>query len=368
MKLLIKILLFCVICLMVFGAMMVLSASGTYSAIKFNSIYVLFKSHLWKVIVAIGALIIASIIPYDNYKQFSKYMLLGVLVLLIATLFAPEVKGASRWLDFGIFKFQPSELAKIVLIIHLAFMIERKGEGIQNLKNGFAYPMIWVFLIAGLILIQPNVSTSIIIVTISLMLLYIGGANLKHIAGVVGAGGTFAVLGILMFPHSRSRVFTFIDSLIKGTDVNLQVKQAKIALGSGGFLGVGLGHSRQSDLFLPEPFGDFIFSILGEETGFIGTFLVLLTYMIVFTIGLIIAFKANDQFGKLLAFGISFNIAIAAFINTAVVTGIFPTTGITLPFISFGGTSIIIFAVSVGILTNIGLQVIRTRELKIKQV
>jgi cell division protein FtsW len=353
---------------MIFGAMMVLSASGTYSAIKFNSIYFLFKSHLWKVIVAIGVLIITSIVPYDNYKQFSKYMLLGVLLLLIITLFAPEIKGASRWIDFGIFKFQPSELAKIVLIIHLAFMIERKGEDIQNLKNGFAYPMIWVFLIAGLILVQPNVSTSMIIVAISLMLLYVGGANLKHILGVVGSAGAFAVIGIMMFSHSRSRVFSFIESLINGTDVNLQVKQAKIALGSGGFLGVGLGHSRQSDLFLPEPFGDFIFSILGEETGFIGTLLVLLTYLAIFTIGLIIALKANDKFGRLLAFGISFNIAIAAFINAAVVTGIFPTTGITLPFISFGGTSIIIFAVSVGILTNIGLQIIRNKELKLAQV
>ncbi len=353
---------------MVFGSIMVLSASGTYSAIKFNSIYFLFKSHLWKVIVALGALIIASIIPYDNYKRFSKYMLLGVILLLIITLFAPEVKGASRWIDFGIFKFQPSELAKIVLIIHLAFMIERKDEDILNLKNGFVYPMVWVFLVACLILIQPNVSTSIIIISISLMMLYVGGARLKHILGVVGSAGAFASLGILMFSHSRSRIFSFVESLINGTDVNLQVKQAKIALGSGGLFGVGIGHSRQSDLFLPEPFGDFIFSILGEETGFIGSLLVLFAYMAIFTIGLIIALKANDKFGRLLAFGITFNIAIAAFINTAVVTGIFPTTGITLPFISFGGTSIIIFAVSVGILTNIGLQVIRNKELKLAQV
>jgi cell division protein FtsW len=155
---------------------------------------------------------------------------------------------------------------------------------------------------------------------------------------------------------------------MSGGDINIQVKQAKIALGSGGLLGVGLGHSRQSDLFLPESYGDFIFSIFGEELGFAGAVILLFVFLLLFATCLVVAKKAQDPFGKLLVLGLGFNIIISAFINAAVVTGLIPTTGITLPFISFGGTSIILFAVSIGIIINVGRQTVKTTELKIAQV
>jgi cell division protein FtsW len=153
-----------------------------------------------------------------------------------------------------------------------------------------------------------------------------------------------------------------------GSDINIQVTQAKIALGSGGLKGLGFGHSRQSDLFLPESYGDFIFSIIGEETGFIGTALILFTYLALFVICLIIAKKAQDKFGQLLVFGLGFNILVSAFINAAVVTGLFPTTGITLPFISFGGTSVVFMGVSIGIIINVAYQTMQTEKLKLAQV
>jgi cell division protein FtsW len=172
----------------------------------------------------------------------------------------------------------------------------------------------------------------------------------------------------MIFKHSRERVITYVESLLNGGDINLQVKQAKIALGSGGIVGIGLGHSRQSDLFLPESYGDFIFSILGEELGFAGTVTVLFLFLVLFVTCLIIAKKAQDKFGQLLVLGLGFNIIVSAFINACVVTGLIPTTGITLPFISFGGTSIILFAVSIGIIVNVGRQTVKTIELKIAQV
>ncbi|MBU2494416.1 MAG: putative lipid II flippase FtsW [Bacteroidetes bacterium] len=369
MRKLVKILFALVVILMFFGIILVFSASGTYSAMKFDSIYVLFKSHLWKVIIAFVALVVFASIPYENYKKHSKILILGIIFLLLLTLIiAPKVKGASRWIDLGFVQFQPSELAKIIIVMHLASMIERKDELIKDFQKGFLLTMVWIVIVAGLVLIQPNVSTSAIIVLLSFTILFVGGARLKHVLGTLGGAAAFGGIVMMIFSHSRERVLGYVNSIVNGGDLNIQVKQAKIALGSGGILGVGLGHSRQSDLFLPESYGDFIFSILGEELGLVGTITILIIYLSIFLIGLIIAKRSDDRFGQLLGFGISFNIVFSAFINAGVVAGILPTTGITLPFISFGGTSIIIFAMSVGILINIANQSAKKQELRAAQV
>jgi cell division protein FtsW len=159
----------------------------------------------------------------------------------------------------------------------------------------------------------------------------------------------------VLFSHSRNRILTFISSLHTGGDINIQVKQAMLGLGSGGLLGVGIGHSRQSNLFLPEAYGDFIFAIFGEEMGFIGSIILLICFLALFIAGLLIAKKTQDKFGQLLAFGIIFSIIIYAFVNVAVSIGLIPTTGIPLPFISYGGTSLIFMCISIGILINIAL-------------
>jgi cell division protein FtsW len=206
-----------------------------------------------------------------------------------------------------------------------------------------------------LILIQPNISNGLLVLATSLAILFVGGAKLKHIASSFLFCFFFGGIAAMLFSHSRNRILTFISSLHTGGDINIQVKQAMLGLGSGGLLGVGIGHSRQSNLFLPEAYGDFIFAIFGEEMGFIGSIILLICFLALFIAGLLIAKKTQDKFGQLLAFGIIFSIIIYAFVNVAVSIGLIPTTGIPLPFISYGGTSLIFMCISIGILINIAL-------------
>ena len=342
--------------LILIGLIVVMSASSTYSSAKFDSTFHLFNSHLFRVVLGLILMATFSFIPYEWYKKISKPAIMGIAFVLIITLFiAPQVKGAGRWLNLGFITIQPADIAKLLLIIHLAFLLEKKSEDILDFKNGFMFLFIWVMIIAGLIFIQPNVSTAILIVVISLTMLYVGGARIKHIfltsVGLIIAAGSFAMI----LSHSRKRILGYIGSFGEGGELNHQLKQGLLSLGSGGLFGVGIGNSKQSNLFLPEAYGDFIFGILGEETGFIGVVIVLLFYMVLFIAGILIAKKAKDKFGQMLAFGISFSIIIYAFVNTAVATGLFPTTGLPLPFISYGGTSIIFLSASIGILINIAI-------------
>ncbi len=368
MKNLIRIIIVLVVILMLLGSIIVFTASGTYSATKFNSMYYLFKSHAWKVLVAGVLLFITALVPYDYYRKYSKPILMFVVLLLLITLFMPRYKGASRWIELSFIGFQPSELVKVAILIHLAQLIERKGDLIADFKRGFLFCLVWIFGIAGLLILQPKVSSAIIIMITTFSMLYVGGARLKHIIITSLTVGTVATVIMFLLKHTRERILSFFESFMHGGNANIQVLQAKIALGSGGWLGVGLGHSRQSDLFLPESYGDFIFSILGEEIGFAGTVLVLILYLALFVATIIIAKKAQDRFSQLLAFGLGMNILMSTIVNTAVVMGLIPTTGVTLPFISFGGTSIMIFAVSIGMIINIGNQSLRTDELKLAQV
>lgn len=340
--------------LMLLGLIIVMSASSTYSVIRFDSLFHLFNSHLFKVIIGILAMVFFCAVPYEIYKDFSKPAIIIMTIILILTLFiAPNIKGAGRWINLGFFSFQPADVAKLVLIVHLAAMIEDKGESLKVYKEGFLYLMIWVLVISGLILIQPNVSNAILLVFISFIMLYIGGAKFTHIMGtaflclIAGAGAA------MLFAHSRERILSFITAINTGGTANIQVKQALLGLGSGGIFGVGLGHSMQSNLFLPESYGDFIFAIVGEELGFLGSFIVLFSYLVLFISGILIAKKTKDTFGQLLAFGITFSIILYALINAAVATGLVPTTGLPLPFISYGGTSLVFLCISVGILVNI---------------
>lgn len=366
LKTLYRALIAAVIVLMVVGPALVLSASSTYSALKFHDdFYHMFIRHLIKVGIAILCMFAFAFIPYKYFRVFSKKAIMGMAVLLgITFLMGAAFKGASRWLTLGPLSLQPSEIAKIFLLVHVAYLVESKGEEIKDFKKGFRYPVIWIVIIAGLVFVQPNVSTSIIITATAFMVLFVGGARLWHMFATLTSLGAAAGVFAMIFRHSRERILTFVESFGNGGHINTQVAQAKIALGSGGFFGIGLGHSRQSDLFLPESYGDFIFSILGEELGYIGVVGILLVYLLIFIVGILIAKKAADQFSQLLAFGISFMIILSAFTNAAVVTGLAPTTGIPLPFISYGGTSVVLMCVSVGILVNIAMTSNKLQETK----
>ncbi len=356
MKKLALIIFFDAFVLMLLGLIIVMSASSTYSEFRFDSLFHMFNSHLFKVLFGIGLMILFSFVPYDTYKQFSKPAIFAITAVLVVTLFvAKDINGAGRWLHIGPFSFQPTDAAKLILFIHLAVLIENKGEDIRNYKHGFLYLFIWVVIISGLVFVQPNVSNGVLLAFISLVILFVGGAKVKHI--VTSAAFCLIVGGVaaMLIPHSRERIMAFIHASEHGGAINLQVKQAVLGLGSGGVFGVGMGHSMQSNLFLPEAYGDFIFAILGEEIGFLGSVIVLLAYLILFTAGILVAKKAKDKFGQILAFGITFSIIVYAFVNIAVATGTIPTTGLPLPFISYGGTSLVLLCISIGILVNIAL-------------
>ncbi len=363
LKIAARLFIICVAILMAIGASMVLSASSMYSALKFDDFYKLFDQHLIRMILAIGFMFAAIKIPYEYYKKVSLILLgVSVILLMITLIVGANYKGAGRWISIGGISIQPSEIAKFALIIHLAHWLNNKKKIIGDFKKGYLYPLACIGIVFLFIVVQPNLSTSILVSSVGFMMLFVGGARIKHLAltlliAMIAAGSL-----MMTFSHSRERVMTYFNSVKDGGEVNVQVLQAKIALGSGGGLGLGIGNSRQSDLFLPESYGDFIFSVLGEETGYLGSVIVLLLYLGLFLCGIIIAKNAKDDFGKLIAFGISFTIILNAYINAAVVTGVFPTTGIPLPFISFGGTSIIFLSTAAGIVANIGYRSHKFRE------
>jgi len=356
MKKLAIIIFFNVVVLMSVGLIIVMSASSTYSVFRFDSVFHLFSSHLFKVNAGFVCMVIFCFIPYEIYKSVSKPAIISISLILIITLFiAPNIKGASRWLDLGIISIQPSDIARLLLLIHLAFLIEQKHYMLDNFRQGFLPMFIWVILISSLIIIQPNISTGMLLVLVSFIVMYVGGIKFKHLFYSLSAFAATSFAVAMIFSHSRDRIISFINSVLNGGDINIQVKQALYSLGSGGIIGVGLGNSMQSNLFLPEAYGDFIFAILGEELGFIGVVFVLFGYLILLFAGILIAKKAKDRFGQLLAFGIAISIVTNAFVNIGVTIGLLPTTGLPLPFISYGGTSLLFLCVGIGILINIAL-------------
>jgi len=356
MKKLALIIFFDAFVLMLLGLIIVMSASSTYSEFKFDSLFHLFNSHFFKVIFGIMLMTMFSFIPYEIYKDFSKLAIIIITFVLVLTLFiAPDIKGAGRWIHIGFLSFQPADIAKLILLIHLSVLLEAKQDSMESFKDGFLYLFIWVAIISALVLIQPNISNGILLAVVSFALLYAGGAKFKHILVTALVSLIIVAAAAMLFAHSRSRILTFISSTEHGGTPNIQVKQALLGLGSGHIFGVGMGQSLQSNLFLPEAYGDFIFAILGEELGFIGSVIVTFSYLVLFVAGILVAKKAKDKFGQLLAFGITFSIVIYAFINIAVATGVVPTTGLPLPFISYGGTSLTFLCISVGILVNIAL-------------
>jgi cell division protein FtsW len=342
--------------LMLLGLVMVMSASSTYSINRFDSVFYLFNSHLFKVLLGFSFMIIFSFIPYELYKNYSKAAIIFTVILLIVTLLvAPNIKGAVRRLEIGFISIQPSDIARLILVIHLSVLLDKKFDLLGDYRHTVMPMFLWIVLISALIIVQPNFSTGILIVLISLTLMYVGGARLKHIVISLLSFFTAGGIAAMIYPHTRERIFSFINSLFNGGYLNLQVKQALYGLGSGGIFGVGLGNSMQSNLFLPEAYGDFIFAILGEETGFIGTVSVIAGFLLLFIIGILIAKKTKDRFGQLLAFGITISIIAYAIVNIAVTTGVIPTTGLPLPFISYGGTSLVFVCIGIGILINIAL-------------
>ncbi len=345
-----------VLLLMFFSIAVVYSASSDYALTKWNDSGYLLKSHIIKMLISLVVLFFFIKLDYRVLQDFSKLLMFGTIILLIVVLVtSSSVKNVNRWIFLGWLSFQPSDLAKFALLIHISTLLVRKETYVDNLYRGFIPIILYVVLISGLIAMQPNFSTASIIFITSLMLMLTSKVRVKHLVFTVISLIPFAALFVLSKSYILARIENYAEFSSTGTAQH-QLNQAIIGLGNGGLFGVGMGNSIQKEFFLPESYGDFIFSIIGEEYGFIGTLFVILMFTIILIRGYKAAKEANDQFGKYLAYGITTTILLYAVVNMSVASGIFPTTGVPIPFVSFGGTAMFFNSMAAGILINISSQ------------
>ncbi|MFH0771894.1 MAG: putative lipid II flippase FtsW [Candidatus Omnitrophota bacterium] len=342
--------------LLAVGVVMVYSSSAinAYENLKDSAFYL--KRHLAYLLIGIiGSLWVMSI-DYDIIKKYIKPILI-VSFLLLALVLIPgisrEIAGARRWLKFSMLSFQPSQMAKLVLILYFADVLSRKQGQIRSFARGFMPPMIMLGLSVGLILLEPDLGTSVCIAAVSFIMLFVAGIRLSYLIPVLVSSLPALCVVILAKPYRMKRILAFMNPWQDPQGIGFQIIQSYIALGSGGIFGVGLGQSRQKLLYLPGCHTDFIFSIIGEELGLIGAAGVIVLFIIFVYLGMKIAFRSRDLFGHLAALGIVSMIAIEAIINISVATGSMPTKGLSLPFISYGGSSLVFDMMAVALLLNI---------------
>jgi cell division protein FtsW len=340
-----------VLILMVVGLGVVYSASSSWAWERYGESSRLLENHIGKVLIGLVLMFIFMHVDYRVYRRLTKTLvLLSALALCVTLGFGGELKGAVRAFSVGGFSIQPSEFAKYALVFHLAFLLSQKGEGVRDLKRGYFPLLVWIGLIVLLVLLQPNFSNGAMIALLGFLMLTLGGVRWTHLGLTLAAA--LPVLGVYLLsaPYRIARVKTFLAG---GGELNYQLKQGIIAFGSGGILGLGPGQSRQRDFFLPESYGDFVYSILGEEYGLIGSLIILLLFLVIMLRGMKTAKYALDDFGRLLAAGITFCITTYALVNAGVTLGLLPTTGLPMPFVSYGGSSMIASSIAIGVLLNI---------------
>lgn len=345
-----------VLILMVLSLGVVYSASATWAYEKFGDSDKLLNSHALKILLGIVALFVGMMIDYSKYKKLTKFALIAAIILLGLTLaLGGEVKGAARWLRFGGFGLQPSEFAKFALLFHLCALIAAKGETVKDFKRGFVPMMIWIGLVSSLVMLQPNFSAGAMIILLSGVMLFVSRARMLHLFGTVLAFLPLVGLYMVSAPYRLERIRSFLAGHSSGT-FSYQLWQGIIGFGNGGIFGVGPGESRQRDFFLPESYGDFVFSIVGEEYGIVGTMFFLALFLVIMLRGFKIAKFAKDDFSRLLAIGITSTITMYALVNAGVTIGILPTTGLPMPFVSYGGSSLLFSSFAVGVLLNVSAQ------------
>jgi cell division protein FtsW len=350
-------LLIAVLLLMVLSLGVVYSASSSWAMEKWGQSGHMLASHALKVALGFIMILFFMKVDYHVYRKMTKPVLIGAVLLLVVTLaLGGEVKGSTRWLRLGGFGLQPSEFAKYALVFHLGTLVAIKGERVREFKLGYLPMMLWVSLVTGLVLLQPNFSTGAMIFAISLAMLFLGRAKISHIMLTIGVLVPVLLLHMVSAEYRMKRILGFFGGTSDPSTMSYQLKQGIIGFGNGGFFGVGPGESRQRDLFLPESYGDFVFSIVGEEYGLVGTLFFMLLFLTILLRGLRIARHAPDDFGRMIASGITLSITVYALVNAGVTLGVFPTTGVPMPFISYGGSSMVFSSMAIGVLLNISSQ------------
>lgn len=344
-----------------FGIIMCFSASAPEGQKIYNDSYHFIRNQLIYGVVGLCGMFVASRINYHRYIKYLWIFVVVTVALLIATQFFPPINGSQRWIRFGPFTFQPSELAKFTAILWFAYRISRQkwnyDKGLQAYFKSYWTDIvlpygIFLGLFAGLLMLQPHFSCTLLILGTCGLMLFLSKARMSHLLMTVSAG--IPVLIYFAFQGYRGdRMSSFLNPFENIQGDGWQVVQSYYALGSGGLFGLGLGQSRQKFSWLPEPYNDFIFAVIGEELGFLGALLVIALFGVLIWRGLRIVKYAPDLFGKYLALGITLLIALQVSINLAVVTKVVPATGMPLPFFSYGGTAIMVTLCEMGVLLNI---------------
>lgn len=348
-----------VIMLMMAGMLAVYSSIAYFAETHITTQSSLMWNHIAKIGISFLVMVIFSRLRYQEFVRYSKIaLILSWVFLIIVTLYGTEVFGARRSLDIGVFSFQPSSLATVALLVHLCVLIARKQDKIKDFKTTFLPLMTWVLVTCGLIALEDFSSAAVLLV-LSLLLMFIGRVNTLHIGalvlvGIIGGGAL-----LMQSPDRMNRVTNYVEQVvhIKSDEFVLasgyQAQQAQMALAQGQIFGVGMGKSTQRD-FLPAPYNDFIYAIITEEYGLIGAIFILGLYVMILFRGIaVIAKNASDETGMLLAVAATLMITLYGFVNAAVATGLFPVTGLPMPFISYGGTSMLFTGMMIGILLNI---------------
>jgi len=337
--------------LLLYGLIMVYSASAPFSLRHYGSDIHLFVK---QVIAAVAGLVLMwglARFDYHRLAQLDDILLVGGFLLTLLTLF-PRI-GDGRWLNLGPFALQPTEFLKFALIVYLAAAITRKGERIKSFTEGVLPFVIVLLLIAGVVINQPDLGMILVFAALTAAMLFFGGARIGHLLGIGLLGAPFVYLAVLIAPYRLARVVSFINPHAYSRSSGYQILQSLTAIGSGGIFGRGLGASQAKLFYLPQAHNDFIFSVIAEELGMIGALTLIGLFSVLAWRAWVIAAGAPDRLGRLLAFGIGFTICMQAFLNLGVGLGILPVTGLTLPFVSNGGSSLLVTLGMVGVLLNI---------------
>lgn len=354
-----------VLLLLSIGLVMILSASSPTSLQKYGNSYEYFVKQLFFAILGLIGMYFVSKIDYRIYQRFYKQAWwLSAILLLAVLILGSKAKGAKRWIDLGFTTFQPSEIVKFLMIVFYAGILVKNRNELGKFWKGLVKHLLFLVPIIVLLILEPHLSTSIVIIITCCVIIITAGCKFWQFcaSGVVAVGGIGSLATILFlaseffrdrFQYALTRITVFLDPWKYQTDEGWQVIQSLYAIGSGGLFGTGLGDSKQKYLYLPEPHNDFIFSVLAEELGFVGCAIVFALFAVFIWRGILIAIKAPDMFGSLVAVGITTLVGIQAIINVAVVTSSMPATGMQLPFFSYGGTALCILLCEVGVLLGI---------------
>jgi len=338
------------------GVVMIYSASAIYAHGSMGDSTYFLKRHLLYLLIGIVLMLTAMAVDMNSLRRWAKPMLMAASALLVLVLIphiGREASGARRWFRIGPVNFQPSEFAKIAVMVYMADFISRKKARMKSFIHGYMPAVIVLGAVVGLVLLEPDLGTAVTISLVTFMMMYVSGVRMSYIAASFMA--SLPVLYLLLFrvPYRRKRMMIFLNPWADKRGTGFQIIQSFIALGSGGIFGVGLGQSRQKLFYLPASHTDFIFSIIGEELGFLGTASIVILFTLFVWEGMKVAFRAPGMFERMISLAVVCLIALEAIINIGVTAGALPTKGLPLPFISYGGSGLVFHLMAVGLLLNV---------------